>query len=72
MGSTFSESMRSVMAVVRIAPTSSCMNLCSGCATIGLVAEVTGLVGKQVHEVGSEHETEMSGLRILNDIIRTS
>ncbi len=46
------------------------MNLCSGGATLGLVAEVTGLAGKQVHEVGSELETEVSGLK--NDIKRTS
>ncbi len=49
----------------------TCMNLCSGSATIGLVAEVTGLTGKQVHEVGSEHETNVWSENI-NDIIRTS
>jgi hypothetical protein len=29
----------------------TCMNLCSGGATVGLVAEVTVLTGIQVHEV---------------------
>jgi hypothetical protein len=41
------------------------MNLCSGGATVSLVAELTGLTGKQVHEVGSEHETKVPGLKIL-------
>ncbi len=41
------------------------MNLSSGFATVRLVAEVTGLAGVQVHEVGSEHETEVPGLKIL-------
>ena len=43
----------------------TCMNLGSGGATIGLVAEVTGLAGLQVHEVGqnTRQTRQMSGLK---------
>ncbi len=34
------------------------MNLSSGFATVRLVAEVTGLAGVQVHEVGSDSKAE--------------
>ena len=45
----------------------TCMNLSSGGATIGLVAEVTGLAGFTGTRSGSEHETtrQMSGLKII-------
>jgi hypothetical protein len=46
------------------------MNLSSGGATIGLVAEVTGLTGNTGTRSGSELETEVSGLK--NDIKGTS
>jgi hypothetical protein len=50
------------------------MNLGSGGATIGLVAEVTGLTGRQVHEVGQKHETNETIVwsENINDITRTS
>ena len=50
------------------------MNLGSGDATIGLVAEVTGLVGFTGARSGSEHETNETNVwsENINDIIRTS
>jgi hypothetical protein len=52
----------------------TCMNLSSGGATIGLVAEVTGLVGFTGARSGSEHETNETNVwsENINDIIRTS
>ena len=43
------------------------MNLSSGGATVGLVAEVTDLTGLQVHEVvqSARQTRQMSGLKIL-------
>jgi hypothetical protein len=50
------------------------MNLGSGDATIGLVAEVTGLAGFTGTRSGSEHETNERNVwsENINDIIRTS
>jgi hypothetical protein len=50
------------------------MNLGSGGATVGLVAEVTGLVGVTGTRSGSEHETNERNVwsENINDIIRTS
>jgi hypothetical protein len=52
----------------------TCLNLSSGGATIGLVAEVTGLTGNRFTKwVRNTRQTrQLSGLKILNDIIRTS
>jgi hypothetical protein len=52
----------------------TCMNRSSGDATVGLVAEVTGLVGFTGARSGSEHETNETNVwsENINDIIRTS